>query len=154
MHNRKLYSISALHHNNKSSPRTFHRLDKMRCSSSAITAEYLPILIQLKSLPESIRREIALDILPKSDDSIASTADGKINDGTTLNYASLDDDGEDVRRWVECLDDHFEPMLAHSGDDYDAEGADELVDLQSNSIKSMKTGMSCDESDGSATNGK
>jgi hypothetical protein len=113
------------------------------------------MLMQLKSLPESIRREIALDILPKSDDSIASTADAKINDGNPPNRAELDNDGEDVKRWVESLDDHFEPMLlAHNGDDYAAESADELVDLRSNSVKSMKTGMSWDEADGSTTNGE
>jgi hypothetical protein len=88
----------------------------MRFESSALTAGYIPLLMQLKSLPEAVRRQIALDIMPASDDSIASTAETL--DGTILRIALiLDGSCEDVRRWVEGLEDEFEPIITGIDDE-------------------------------------
>jgi hypothetical protein len=80
--------------------------------------------MQLKSLPEGIRRQIALDIMPTSDDSIASTAETL--DGTILRIALiLDGNCQDVMRWVEGLEDEFEPII--SGFDEEDENKDERI---------------------------
>jgi hypothetical protein len=47
----------------------------MRSSGLEIPSELIPALLQLKLLPDSVRRQIATDLVPKSDVSILSDDD-------------------------------------------------------------------------------
>jgi hypothetical protein len=37
--------------------------------------EYIPLLLHIKSLPSNIRKQLAKEIIPKNDDSLASSLD-------------------------------------------------------------------------------
>lgn len=54
---------------------------KMRWKGSPLPHELISLLLQLKSFPASIRQQIARDIQPKSDESVATASEDYRNFG-------------------------------------------------------------------------
>ena len=94
----------------------------MRWNSSNFSLDFVPLLLRLKSLPDHIRRQLAREISPKSDDSICSFSrieeDGSISRMTCL---TVEESMIDVQRWVDALEDEFEPMMGLLTSDEDEE---------------------------------
>jgi hypothetical protein len=94
----------------------------MRCRlGQLLPLEYIPILLEIKSLPHYIREQIAKDIAPKSDDSIISLGETNIAEGPCISDTAndIEEDFADVKRWVDSLEDEFEPIIDQFGEEYE-----------------------------------
>lgn len=94
----------------------------MRWNTASFSLDFVPLLLRLKSLPYHIRRQIACEIFPKSDDSVYSLSqieeDGSVSGMTCL---TVEESMIDVQRWVDALEDEFEPMMGLFTGDEDEE---------------------------------
>jgi hypothetical protein len=93
----------------------------MRSSGLEIPSELIPALLQLKLLPDAVRRQIAKDLAPKSDVSVPSD-DEEDHEGIPSTWALLTVDGDennDTRAWIDALEDDFEPVIGLTEEDDD-----------------------------------
>ena len=83
----------------------------MRCASS-LPVQYLPLLLELKTLSSSIRQYIIQELETQSDASIASIEESQGDIGHLRKVTlTLEQYHDDVERWITSLEDEFEPVV-------------------------------------------
>jgi hypothetical protein len=86
----------------------------MRCNEE-ISADLVPLLLELRQLPEAVRLHIADILISRSDASIASWDGEQQYSPSCTTFLMLGDvdwgDFQDLNQWIESLEDEFEPML-------------------------------------------
>jgi len=103
----------------------------MRWNGTTLPPQFIPLLLDLKTFPLKIRKQIAHEIIPKSDDSNASffssSSQNRFPLSKTLLIVVEDEEFLDVRRWVEALDDVFEPIPQRQLNDEDSDEESESI---------------------------
>ena len=93
----------------------------MRCNVY-IPPSLVPLLLELRTLPEAVRLHIADILVTSSDASIAST-DGEQQQSpySARKLLMVDDvfydESLDLKKWIESLEDEFEPMSGMPNDE-------------------------------------
>jgi hypothetical protein len=87
----------------------------MRCNVE-ISAELVPLLLELRRLPEAVRLHIADILASRSDASTAGTnGEAQHSLPSARIFLMIDEvecgDLNDLKKWIESLEDEFEPML-------------------------------------------
>ena len=82
----------------------------MHYSGPQLREDLIPLWLHLKTLPESAKHALTLELLEKSDDSVMSEDDPE----ETVTWVN---EFDYVWRWVKGLDEEFEPILSTSVED-------------------------------------
>ena len=104
----------------------------MRCTS-LISPQYLTLLLELKTLPSSVRHHIVQDLVSNSEGSQATTSEDRWEDQESYSSqvrTDVEDSLDDVGKWICGLEDEFEPI---------PRAEEDVDDVEFTSTKTMTT---------------